>query len=272
MTIGKKLYVGFTTILALVVLLFVANVAMLQREHAARSVADSTLRAVGAIGTVRFQIMQNRLFLQNYLLSGDTRETDSLKMGMVSVEDDLRMAQTLASSADAHPALTRVEGAENEWFINFASPLIDKRHQVDSGHMTIAELQIAYLQQNPSVWLKKSTDPLDLAERSIKQTLDESLKTNETAVALTTSVSVTGMVLAAILGLGIAYYTAKSITVPLNRLITVARQIGNEGNLDHQEAQTLEHLLADLRMQYVSFTNAPTPPPKFSASDITGGK
>ena len=46
-----------------------------------------------------------------------------------------------------------------------------------------------------------------------------------------------------------------------------------KGNLNHQEAQTLEHLLADLRMQYVSFTNAPTPPPaKFSANDITGGK
>src|SRR6266436_4293374 len=43
------------------------------------------------------------------------------------------------------------------------------------------------------------------------------------------------------------------------------------GNLDPQEAQTLQSLLADLRMQYVSFTNAPQPPPaKFSASDITG--
>src|SRR5262249_21327806 len=45
------------------------------------------------------------------------------------------------------------------------------------------------------------------------------------------------------------------------------------GNLDQQEAQVLENLLADLRMQYVSFANAPTPPPsKFSANDITGGK
>ena len=45
------------------------------------------------------------------------------------------------------------------------------------------------------------------------------------------------------------------------------------GNLDPQEAQVLEGLLADLRMQYVSLTGAPTPPPaKFSASDITGGK
>lgn len=46
-----------------------------------------------------------------------------------------------------------------------------------------------------------------------------------------------------------------------------------KGNLDPQEDQILEGLLADLRMQYVSFSGASTPPPaKFSASDITGGK
>jgi hypothetical protein len=45
------------------------------------------------------------------------------------------------------------------------------------------------------------------------------------------------------------------------------------GNLDEQEMQVIEGLLSDLRMQYVSFSSAPTPPPaKFSASDITGGK
>ncbi len=45
------------------------------------------------------------------------------------------------------------------------------------------------------------------------------------------------------------------------------------GNLDAQEAQMIEGLLADLRMQYVSFSGSPAPPPsKFSAADITGGK
>lgn len=45
------------------------------------------------------------------------------------------------------------------------------------------------------------------------------------------------------------------------------------GNLDPQEDQMVEGLLADLRMQYVSFSGSPTPTPaKFSASDITGGK
>jgi hypothetical protein len=45
------------------------------------------------------------------------------------------------------------------------------------------------------------------------------------------------------------------------------------GNLDAQEEQMVEGLLADLRMQYVSFSGSPAPPPaKFSANDITGGK
>jgi Domain of unknown function (DUF1844) len=42
-------------------------------------------------------------------------------------------------------------------------------------------------------------------------------------------------------------------------------------NLNPQEDQVLESLLADLRMQYVSLSSSP-PPAKFSASDITGGK
>ncbi len=50
-------------------------------------------------------------------------------------------------------------------------------------------------------------------------------------------------------------------------------ELKTRGNLDPQEEQVVESLLADLRMQYVSFTSSPQPSPaKFSASDITGGK
>jgi hypothetical protein len=67
---------------------------------------------------------------------------------------------------------------------------------------------------------------------------------------------------------GVDLKTAKHWIDVLGMLETKTR-----GNLDSQEAQLLEGLLSDLRMQYVSFSNAPTPPPaKFSASDITGGK
>ena len=46
------------------------------------------------------------------------------------------------------------------------------------------------------------------------------------------------------------------------------------GNLGAQEAQLLEGLLAELRMQYISLTSTrpPAPPRGFSGSDITGGR
>jgi Domain of unknown function (DUF1844) len=44
------------------------------------------------------------------------------------------------------------------------------------------------------------------------------------------------------------------------------------GNLTSKERQMLEGLLADLRMQYVSLINATPRAPRFSGSDITGGR
>ena len=44
------------------------------------------------------------------------------------------------------------------------------------------------------------------------------------------------------------------------------------GNLTSKEQQMLDSLLADLRMQYVSLTNATPRAQRFSGSDITGGR
>ena len=60
MTIGKKLYVNFGIILTMVVVLFLVNWSAVRREHAAKELADTT-------NAVRFQMMQNRLYLSNYL-------------------------------------------------------------------------------------------------------------------------------------------------------------------------------------------------------------
>ena len=45
-----------------------------------------------------------------------------------------------------------------------------------------------------------------------------------------------------------------------------------QGNLTPQEKQMLESLLADLRMQYVSLSNATPKSRGFSGGDITGGR
>jgi methyl-accepting chemotaxis protein len=219
MTIGKKLYWSFGFILAMVLFLFLANWMAVRRERAAKTLADAT-------SAVRFQMMQNRLYLSNYLLSGDTREVDRMNDGLRTLNDRLEEGKRLAISDQVKTALTKVQQLELSWGKEFAQPLIDKRKDVDSGNATVAELQIYYLQKDASSWVKNSTDALDGAEI-------ESRKSDEMAANGTFFVSLASTLLALSLGGFIAFRTAKSITEPLSNLMSVARGIGNTGDLEH---------------------------------------
>ena len=61
-------------------------------------------------------------------------------------------------------ALQRLSESERQWESGFARPLVEKRKLVDTGATTVAELQIYYLQLNPSLWMKASTGFLDEGE------------------------------------------------------------------------------------------------------------
>src|SRR5271163_5218455 len=98
MTIGKKLYVNFGFILCMVVVLFLVNLVAVQREHAAKAAAAASLELADATDDVRFQMMQNRLYLSNYLLSGDSREVDRMNEGLRTLNDKLGTGSSLANS------------------------------------------------------------------------------------------------------------------------------------------------------------------------------
>src|SRR5271155_1939157 len=98
MTIGKKLYVNFGAVLAMVVVLFLVNLVAVQREHSAKAAASQALAMAETTDRITFQMMQNRLYLSNYLLSGDTREVDRLNDGVRSLLENLQGSQTKANS------------------------------------------------------------------------------------------------------------------------------------------------------------------------------
>src|SRR6266487_3549611 len=154
MTIGKKLYVNFGIILTMVLVLFLVNWSAVQREHAAKAAAQSSLELADTTNAVRFQMMQNRLYLSNYLLSGDTREVDRMNDGARVLEDKLRMAESLAESDQQRSAIQKVQQTEQNWARDFATPLEEKRKEGDSGNASVAELQIFYLQKDASSWVK----------------------------------------------------------------------------------------------------------------------
>ena len=233
MTIGKRLYTNFGAILVMVVMLFLVNMIAVQREHAAKTAAAQSLAMAEATDAVRFQMMQNRLFLGNYLLSGDTREMEKMYDGISKLQEFINDARMKANSDQQRYALAKVQQYERDWTSQFAQPLVTKRKDVDAGNATVAELQIFYLQKDAASWIKNSSGALDVADNENRKVVEERRKSDETAAAATSAVAITGTLLALLLGIAIAYRTAKSITDPLNDLMSVANQIADAGELDH---------------------------------------
>jgi len=246
MTIGKKLYVNFGVILTMVLVLFVVNWSAVRREHAAKAAAAASLQLADATNAVRFQMMQNRLYLSNYLLSGDTREVDRMNEGLRSLNEKLDLGKTLANSEQLKTALSKVQQLEQSWGKEFAQPLIEKRKDVDSGNATVAELQIYYLQKDASSWVKNSTDSLDVADVENRKLVEERRSSDETAATGTIIVSLLSTLIAVCVGAIIAYRTAKTITDPLGNLMNVARGIGNTGDLEHNIDLTREDEIGEL--------------------------
>jgi CHASE3 domain sensor protein len=168
-------------ILSLVVVLFIVNLLAVQREHAAKAAATASLQLADATNEVRFQMMQNRFYLSNYLLSGDSREVDRMNEGLRTLTERLQQGKSLANSEQERSALDKVDQLEQAWSKEFAQPLIEKRKDVDSGNATVAELQIYYLQKDASSWVKNSTDALDLADGENRKLVEARRKSDETA-------------------------------------------------------------------------------------------
>lgn len=237
MTIGKRLQYGFGLMVALFVLIFAVNFTSMMTARSAQEKASHLFKQQRATAEVGFQLMQNRQFLGNYLLSGDTREADAMNKGVQALQkklDDTINQFNEADQQQVKTALTRLRDAEAGWNTGFAQPLIEKRKQVDAGNQTVAELQIFYLQQDPGSWLEKSKRPLDEAQEGIGQVLLRAQSSSEMWSKITLWISIIVTIFAAALAVVIAMKTTQAITRPLNSLMTVAGEIGNSGDLDQR--------------------------------------
>src|SRR5215475_8638568 len=232
MTIGKQLYKSFGTIILALLFLLIVDIGSIWMARSASNDVSNTLASERTIGDVRYQIMQNRLNLNNFLLSGDPRDEDKVNKGFTELTDIIKSGQSQTANDFLRTALIQVESTEASWADNFAKPLLAKRHQVDSGDATVSDLQIFYLQKDPTSWLLKSSAVLDQAAAEIAKSLDETTKSAAHASTLSTTLTTGCTLFALVFGLLVAFKTAKSITQPLTHLITVAREIGDSGDLN----------------------------------------
>jgi methyl-accepting chemotaxis protein len=234
MTIGRKLYINFGAVLAMVVVLFLVNLTAVYREHNAKAAASRAMQLSDSTDKLRFQVMQNRLYLSNYLLSGDSREVERMTEGIRVLGEKLQSAEMVSDSEQERTAFEKLRLNEQNWSRDFAAPLVERRKEVDSGNSTVAELQIFYLQKDASSWIKTATEYLDTADQESRKVLEERRNSDETAATATIVISLLSTALALALGGIIAYTTAKSATQPLYELMKVTQRIGDAGDLEHK--------------------------------------
>jgi methyl-accepting chemotaxis protein len=232
MSIRNQLYKGFGVILVILAVLLVVDLGALWKARSASNEAAATLESVRLAEAVRYQMMQNRLNLNNFLLSGDPRDEDRVNRGFTELGDLAKKGESQTASDFLRTALIQIESTEASWADNFAKPLLAKRHQVDSGDATVSDLQIFYLQKDPASWLTKSSAVLDQANSDISKSLSESEAIANWYSKISVAVILIGTLAAIGFGIFTAYKTAGSITSPLQHLITVAQEIGDSGDLD----------------------------------------
>jgi len=196
MTISKRLYKNFGALLAIVVVLCLVNIVAVQREHSARNAAARSWELAHSSGDIRNQMMANRQFLNNYLLSGDNRETGNLADGISKLHELIRHATEKTGSEQQRSTMGKLADAERQWEEGFARPLMEKRKQVDAGDATVSDLQILYLQLNPGSWMQSSTVYIDQVDSLTNKELEDQRHVDAIAGTVTLVLAIVGTLIA----------------------------------------------------------------------------
>jgi methyl-accepting chemotaxis protein len=254
MTIGKKLYLGFGAIVAILVLLFITNTTLVMEEHSAGGRASESLGRVESLEAAQLAMMEIRLSLQDYLLTGDEREVARMSQEVNALAERFRQGRGRQQNDMLRDVFARLELDEQRWTDQFAAPLLAQRARVDAGDATASDLQVFYAQSDPNAWTAGSMKIVTEANAAIRKAHEESQASAERALSIGTTVSSGVTFLAILLCVGIAYYTARSITRPLEDTVGVLKDIAEgAGDLTRRVNQSTGDELGEMGKWFNTF-------------------
>src|ERR1700704_5983342 len=127
MTISKKLYLGVGWIVAILIVLFITNTIVVLKERSASRQATAGLESVQSLEAAQMKMMEVRLHLQDYLLTGDQRQREEMSIEGAALADLFTKGRTHAQTETLRDVLSRMEVIQRDWRDKFATPLINKR-------------------------------------------------------------------------------------------------------------------------------------------------
>ncbi|ABF40775.1 methyl-accepting chemotaxis sensory transducer [Candidatus Koribacter versatilis Ellin345] len=233
-TIRKRLMISFGAIIALVVVLFIASFLSVMRERSAKAAAQTAIDMQSAIEKLRMQMMENRVALAGYVLTGGPAPLAKFNSGVEEFDHLLSDARSKAYSEGQRTALKELEDRNRNWKEKFALPLIQVGKSVEMGNATATDVQLKYITvSNEWAGQPQPDEALDNAERDNAQELTQRRERDSTSSLVTLVASAFVALIAVLAGLFIARRTAKSIVDPIDALNKMAGEIGESGDLEH---------------------------------------
>ncbi len=236
MKIRNRLLLNFALLLALMLVGFLFSMVATYREHETKGALNNAYDVALAIENVRNQTIQNHLALSNFLITGASSELDRLNAGNLRIAELLRQAQAAASDPGLRAGLNRIEAMEREWYASIASRFVQEHTAVSSGKLTAMNLLDRYTETGPTAQLQRSNEVIDEVQNEDRELIKNARETNESLAGWMLAIDTIGFFACLGIGAFIAIRTANSITVPLDRIGTVATAIGNKGDLDQEIA------------------------------------
>ena len=236
MKIRNRLLLNFGLLLALILVGFLFSMVATYRERETKAALNNAYDVALAIENVRNQTIQNHLALSNFLITGASSELDRLNAGNLRIAELLRQAQAAASDPGLRAGLNRIEALEREWYASIASRFVQEHTAVSSGKLTAMNLLDRYTETGPTAQLQRSNEVIDEVQNEDRELIKKARETNESLAGWMLAIDTLGFFACLGIGAFIAIRTANSITVPLDRIGTVATAIGNKGDLDQEIA------------------------------------
>ena len=250
MKIRSKLLLSFAMLLLLMLGGFIFSLGARWREHETRTSVSNAYELFLATESVRHQMVENHLALSTYLITATPSELDRLREGNNRIFELLREARTKTNDPGLRSGLSRVEVGEREWYSNVAERFIQEHRAVTSGSVKAMDLLDRYTETAPTEQLQSSNQMIDEVQTEARSLIQKTNDDGDTTSRWTTWIDISGFLCALCLGVFISFRTAKAITQPLDHLITVARELGDKGDLDQEVDVTSKDEIGTLAQTY----------------------
>ncbi len=231
MTIRVKLIVGFSIMLALILLVSVLGIVGLTKmEAGSKNLYEKNTIPVMAMGDIMTALEKQRVTLRDAnLAKDDPAKLEAAQNALAAEEEDLaRNVAILALTAKAHPEQSvlfdQIDKSYEQDYAASKTAMLDALVAGDDAAFSKAIVAGGIVSHDIEVNMKKLND-LVLAEA--KETSDENIALGTTL----TWILIASMLFSLVLAVLLTYYIATLIAKPLRQMVAVAEEL-SLGNVE----------------------------------------